>query len=155
MPLVTKGGKYIFGWSRVNDDLTIQLPKPAVDEYAITAEGKVILISGSKRTGGFIVTRKGLLLASKIGNILKENPSLSSYETEEGQFIKYKGRLYCWCGLPETGMLGLKEEMIEALDISAGDMLLSIRSSDIAFCMGQKGELIERAQNYQGKIVVY
>ncbi len=155
MPLVAKGGKYIFGWSRVNDDLSIQLPKPAVDEYAITAEGKVILISGSKRTGGFVVTRKGLLLASKIGNILKENPSLSRYETEEGEFTKYKGRLYCWHGLSGTGMLKMNEKMIEVLDIGAGDMLLSIRSSDIAFCMGQKGILIERARKYQDEIVVY
>ena len=45
--------------------------------------------------------------------------------------------------------------MMKTLDIDIGDKLLSIRSSDIAFCMGQKGELIERAKNYQGEIVVY
>jgi len=97
MPLITKGGKYIFGWSRVNDDLSIQLPKMAVDEYMITAENKVILISGSKKTGGFIATRRGLLLASKIGNILRENPCLSDYKTEEGELIEraknYQGEI--------------------------------------------------------------
>ncbi len=53
MPQVRKGGKYIFGWSRVNDDLSLQIPEMAIDEYNITAEGKVIIISGSIKTGGF------------------------------------------------------------------------------------------------------
>ena len=44
---------------------------------------------------------------------------------------------------------------METLDINIGDKLLSIRSSDIAFCMGQKGELIEKAKSYQGEILVY
>lgn len=155
MPQITKGGKYIFGWSKVNDDRSIQLPQMAIDEYGITSEGKVILIPGSKTTGGFIVTKKELLLASKIRNILKENPHLSDYKTGEGEFIKYKGRLYCWCSISETGRLKMNEKMIEVLDINIGDKLLSIRSSDIAFCMGQKGKIIKRAENYQGEIMVY
>ena len=53
MPQVTKGGKYIFGWSRIKNDLSIQFPQAAIDEYSITLEGKVFLISGSKKTGGF------------------------------------------------------------------------------------------------------
>ncbi|WP_315120924.1 hypothetical protein [uncultured Clostridium sp.] len=155
MPQVTKGGKYIFGWSKVNDDLSIQLPQMAIDEYNITSEGKVFLISGSKTTGGFVVTRKGLLFDSKIGNILKETPDLCNYKIGEGEFVKYKGRLYCWCNISKTGKLYLNENMLKILDISIGNKLLSIRSSDIAFCMGQKGQLIERAENYEGEIIVY
>ena len=45
MPQVTKGGKYIFGWSKIRNDLSIQLPQMAIDEYNITSEGKVFLIS--------------------------------------------------------------------------------------------------------------
>lgn len=33
--------------------------------------------------------------------------------------------------------------------------LLSIRSSDIAFTMGAEGPLIEKAENYGGKITLY
>ena len=155
MPQVTKGGKYIFGWSKVNDDLSIQLPEMAISEYNITAEGKVIIISGSIKTGGFVVTRKELLLNSKIGNILKDNPHLCDYKIEEGECIKYKGRLYGWCNISKAGKLRLNQKTMETLDINIGDKLLSIRSSDIAFCMGQKGELIEKAKSYQGEIVVY
>ncbi len=33
--------------------------------------------------------------------------------------------------------------------------LLSIRSSDIAFTMGAKGLLLEKAKNYDGEIIIY
>ena len=155
MPQVTKGGKYIFGWSEIKKDLSILLPKMAIDEYNITSEGRVFLISGSKTTGGFVVTKKDLLYNSKIGNILKETPSLRDYTIGEGEFIKYKGRLYCWCNISRSGELQFDEKMLRILEIKIGDKLLSIRSSDIAFCMGVKGELIERAENYNGKIEIY
>lgn len=155
MPQVTKGGKYIFGWSEIKKDLSIQIPKMAIDEYNITSEGRVFLISGSKTTGGFVVTKKDLLYNSKIGNILKETPSLCDYTISEGKFIKYKGRLYCWYNISKSGELQFNETMLRILEVKIGDRLLSIRSSDIAFCMGVKGELIERAENYKGKIEIY
>ena len=33
--------------------------------------------------------------------------------------------------------------------------LLSIRNSDIAFTMGAKGPLLEKAENYDGEIKIY
>lgn len=155
MPQVTKGGKYIFGWSRIKNDLSIQFPQTAIDEYNITLEGKVFLISGSKKTGGFVVTRKGLLYDSKIGGVLREMPQLCNYNTKEGDFIKYKGRLYCWHGITGDGQLTLSEGVMKTLGLGIGNKLLSIRSSNIAFCMGLKGELIERAENFKGKIKVF
>lgn len=95
MPQMNKGGKFVFGTSLVNSDLSVRIPTQAIQEYAITKENKVFLISGSKATGGFVVTRKELLYNTKIGNILKETPALCNYELPKGRFIKYKGRLYC------------------------------------------------------------
>ena len=45
----------------------LQFPEQAIHEYDITSEGKVYLFTGSKSTGGFCVTRKGLLEPSKLG----------------------------------------------------------------------------------------
>ena len=45
--------------------------------------------------------------------------------------------------------------MLKVLDLSIGMELLSIRSSDIAFTMGAKGPLLEKAKNYNGAIEVY
>lgn len=105
MPQITKGGKFIFGLSIINDDYSIQLPSMAIEEYDITIEGKVILISGSKRTGGFCVSRKGLIEKSEINGLLTANPILNDYKTSEGEFIQYKGRRYCWLNIQSNGIL--------------------------------------------------
>jgi len=76
MPQMNKGGKFVFGESEVHSDGRVQLPPQAVDEYRIASEGKVYLFTGSKITGGFCVTRQGLLLPSKLGHILTETPAL-------------------------------------------------------------------------------
>lgn len=91
MPQMNKGGKFIFGKSLIREDLTIHLPPQALSEYNATMEGKVYLFTGSKITGGFCVTRRGLLKPSKLGHILIDNQALQNYQTAEGEFIKYKG----------------------------------------------------------------
>jgi len=152
MPQMNKGGKFIFGISVINDDLSVNLPPMAVKEYNIASEGKVYLISGSKATGGFIVSKKGLLYNSKIGNILKDTRELSEYKMPPGQFIKYKGRFYCWINIMKNGTVFLTDNIMNQLNLKVGMKLLSIRSSDIAFTMGAKGPLIEKAKNFNGEI---
>lgn len=155
MPQMNKGGKFIFGKSLIRDDLTIHLPSQALAEYNITSEGKVYLFTGSKVTGGFCVTRKGLLEPSKLGHILTDNPVLQNYQTTEGKFIKYNGRSYCWVNISENGVIQLSQQIMDFLNLNIGMELLSIRSSDIAFTMGATGPLLERAANYEGEIKIY
>ena len=155
MPQMNKGGKFIFGKSLIRDDLTIHLPTQALTEYNATAEKKVYLFTGSKVTGGFCVTRKGLLEPSKLGHILTDNPALLNYQTAEGEFVKYKGRSYCWVNISENGVIQLNQQILDFLNLKVGMELLSIRSSDIAFTMGATGPLLERADNYEGEIPLY
>ncbi|WP_032122485.1 hypothetical protein [Clostridium amazonitimonense] len=155
MPQMNKGGKFIFGISILRDDLCIQFPTQAIKEYDITSEGKIFLISGSKKTGGFVVTRKGLLYDSKIGNILKDTAKLCNYELAQGEFVKYKGRLYCWLNISSDGKIQITPNMMNTLEINIGDKLLSIRGSDIGFTMGAKGPLLEKAENFHGEIEIY
>lgn len=155
MPQMNKGGKFIFGKSLIRDDLTIHLPTQALTEYNATAEGKIYLFTGSKVTGGFCVTRKGLLEPSKLGHILTDNPTLQNYQTAEGEFIKYKGRSYCWVNIAENGIIQFNQQTLDFLNLKIGMELLSIRSSDIAFTMGAIGPLLERADNYEGEIPLY
>ncbi len=155
MPQMNKGGKFIFGKSLIRDNLTIYLPTQALTEYNATAEGKVYLFTGSKITGGFCVTRKGLLEPSKLAHILTDNPALQNYQTSEGEFIKYKGRSYCWINISENGVIQFNQRILDFLNLKIGMMLLSIRSSDIAFTMGATGPLLERAKNYKGEIQIF
>lgn len=155
MPQMNKGGKFIFGKSLIREDLTIHLPTQALTEYNAIAERKVYLFTGSKITGGFCVTRKGLLEPSKLGHILTYNPALQNYQAAEGEFIKYKGRSYCWVSISEGGVIQLNQKMIDFLNLKIGMELLSIRSSDIAFTMGAKGPLLEKAESYDGEIAIF
>ncbi|MCM1236325.1 MAG: hypothetical protein NC489_40100 [Ruminococcus flavefaciens] len=45
--------------------------------------------------------------------------------------------------------------MMKFLDLRIGMELLSIRSSDIAFTMGAKGPLLDKAENYDGDIEIF
>ena len=60
----------------------MQFPTQAIKECRIADEGKIYLFTGSKSTGGFCVTRQGLLLPSKLGHILAETPELLHAETD-------------------------------------------------------------------------
>ena len=151
MPKMTKGGKYIFGWSRIRVNGELIFPRMAVDEYNLQEETYIYIVSGSKQTGGFCVMTDPLLSHSKLKNILKENSSLADRSLSEGELIAYKGRKYGWLALKENTVY-LSDDLMKMLEIKVGDKLLAIRSSDIAFTMGVKGSLIEKANGYQGII---
>lgn len=155
MPQMNKGGKFIFGKSLIRDDGVVQFPKQAVSEYDISSEGKVYLFTGSKNTGGFCVTRKGLLEPSKIGHILSENSGLEDYSSRPGEFIRFKGRAYTWIDISGDGKIVLTDEMMSFLKLCPGMKLLSIRSSDIAFTMGAYGRLVEESMKHEAEIPVF
>lgn len=155
MPQMNKGGKFVFGKSLLRQDLTIHLPPQALAEYGAATEGKVFLFTGSKSTGGFCVTRKGLPEPSKLGHILAENPALQQYQTVPGQLIPYKGRAYCWVDISEQGVIQLSQSLLHGLSLEVGMQLLSIRSSNIAFTMGARGPLLERSYHFHGEIALY
>ena len=54
MPQMTKGGKYIFGWSRIRVNGELIFPRMAVDEYKLKEENHIYIVSGSKQTGGLV-----------------------------------------------------------------------------------------------------
>ena len=140
MPQISKGGKYIFGWSEIREDGAMIFPLPAVEEYNLHQEQYIFIVSGSKQTGGFCVMSEFLLSRSTLNHILKENPRLADRTLKEGELISYKGRKYGWLTLKDNGVC-LSESLMQMLDIKTGDKLLAIRSSDIAFTMGAKDSL--------------
>jgi len=136
MPQLNKGGKFIFGFSVVQEDSTIHF-------------------TGSKITGGFCVTTYSLLSDSKLCHILHECPSLRDCQLSEGVFTPYKGRKYAWLGIDSGGVIKLPQSTLEVLELRTGMELLAIRSSDIAFTMGAKRPLLEKAYRFQGRIERY
>ena len=152
MPQLNKGGKFVFGLSVIRPDLTIHIPPQALLEYGATRDGKVIIFTGSKITGGFCVTTYSLLSNSKLKHILEDCPALRDCLLSEGEFIQYKGRKYAWLDIDKNGVIKLPHSTLAVLDLQSGMELLAIRSSDIAFTMGAKGPLLQKAHNFQGSI---
>ena len=57
--------------------------------------------------------------------------------------------------ISDKGVIQLTDYMLETLEISIGMELLSIRSSDIAFTMGAKGPLLEKADKFDSILEVF
>ena len=155
MPQLNKGGKFVFGLSVIHEDGSVRIPPQAMREYRMDEENEVILFTGSKSTGGFCVTRRGLLLPSALGHILTETPALTDGTLAPGEFVRYKGRSYCRLPRSGEGTLVLPARTMQFLQLAPGLELLSIRSSDVAFTMGAKGPLLDKAASYEGEIPTY
>ena len=78
MPQLNKGGKFVFGLSVINPDLTIRIPPQALLEYDALRDGKVIIFTGSKITGGFCVTTYPLLSNSRLSRSEEHTSELQS-----------------------------------------------------------------------------
>ncbi len=155
MPQLNKGGKFVFGFSVVKEDLTIRIPPQALSEYDAVRDKKIIIFTGSKITGGFCVTTYLLLSGSKLRHILQECPALKDCQLSEGEFVQYKGHKYAWLGIDQEGVIKLPQSTLEVLYLQSGMELLSVRSSNIAFTMGAKGPLLEKARSFHGNIERY
>lgn len=154
MPQLNPGGKFVFGISTVRNQ-SVQFPEAAVREYQLTDETWVILSSGSRETGGFIVYPPALLQNSMLNSILTDHPALADKTLEPGVPIPHKGRQYCWTPLINSSLIFLNETMLDVFELQEGSRLMVIRSSNLAFTMGARGRLWQRAQRYSGLLEEY
>ena len=152
MPQIVKGGKFVFGWSQVGKEGCIQIPEEVLLEYKLFKEYKVILISGSKSSGGFVVSTLNLLNQSIMKGLIEDYPEFEDYSLPEGKPVKWKGRYYCWVSINQQGIIKLSRETARCFDIEENYKLLSIRGSNIGFVLAVKGPIIETAKKYKGKI---
>ncbi len=148
MPQIVKGGKYIFGLSIIRKNGEIRIPDEALLEYGLVTNERVILISGSKTSGGFGVIRKENLEQSKLKIVLIQNPKLASFQIDEGSIIKFKERLFSWVPFHKNGLIVLPRATLQAFEINAGDHLFAARGSGLAIAMIIKGPIIEEAKKH-------
>lgn len=148
MPQLVKSGKYVFGWSVIDKDGLIPIPEEARQEYKFKVGERVILIPGSKTSGGFSITRKTLLEHSRLSSILKQNTDLSQFRINEGDIVKICGRNLCWVTIRENCRLLLLPDILEAYEIEIDDYLLVVRGSYLGLGMAVKGPLVEEARKH-------
>lgn len=148
MPEIASGGKYVYGWSKVTERGRIVIPEEAADEYGFSEWDKVILMSGSRRSGGFGLTTPRLLGGSPLASILRTLPRLRSFQMPEARTVRMHGRTYCWTTIQEGGYILLPLQTLRQYEIVPGDRLLAVRGSEVALGFAVRGPLVEEAVNH-------
>jgi len=148
MPRLVKGGKYVYGWSEVGSDGRVVVPDEALADYNFKPPSKVILLSGSRRSGGFALTNVSLLKNSRLSVILDESPQLAGFQLREGETIMIAGKPCCWVKLNSNGWVTVPLETLKEYGVNLGDHLLSVRGSRLALGFCVKGPLIDEARKH-------
>lgn len=146
MPRLVNGGKYVFGWSVISQDGVVLIPEEARQEYKIEPGVRVILMTGSKTSGGFSIIRPSILKQSRLAEILTQNPDLAEFRIGEGEIIVIGGKSLCWTTIRERGQLQLRPDVMESYGVKPGEHLLVVRGSYIGIGMAAKGPLLEEAK---------
>jgi hypothetical protein len=135
MPQLVKGGKYVFGWTTINNELQIRIPDEAFEEYQLFKANKIVLISGSKASGGFGTCSTDSLIKTKFShNLIKLTgyvKKTDSFTTGNLEILKTGDRWICWTYLNKKKYLSLSPELLSLLGLKAGDKLLAARGSGI------------------------
>jgi bifunctional DNA-binding transcriptional regulator/antitoxin component of YhaV-PrlF toxin-antitoxin module len=145
MPQLARGGKYVYGWSKVSEGGRIAIPAEAMSEYALKEHEKVILMSGSRRSGGFAMTTPGLLGGSPLSGVLQRFPRLRTFQMPEARVVRLEGRYFCWTSIEEDSAITLPYETLREYEILPGDRLLTVRGSALALGFALKGPLVDEA----------
>jgi bifunctional DNA-binding transcriptional regulator/antitoxin component of YhaV-PrlF toxin-antitoxin module len=148
MPQLVKGGKHVFGWSKVNSNGRIVVPKEAWTEYSFENVNKVILMTASKTSGGFVITTPSLLKNSKLSVILDKEPQLAELQLPEAETVKVGTRTYCWVKLNSDGGFIVPSGTLEQYGVKTGDQLLVVRGSWVGLSFLVKGPIIEEAKKH-------
>jgi len=143
VPQLVKGGKYVFGWSKVSESGMIVIPPEAVDEYSFRDGDKVFIMSGSRTSGGFGIYLPALLKSTSLSSVLP--PELERFQTPRGEIIKRSKWALCWTVMEKCGCIVLPLEPLKAYGTVPGALLLSVRGSYVALSFLVRGPIIEEA----------
>ena len=118
MPQLEKGGKWVFGWTTIGQDLDMFVPPAAFQEYGFEAHEEVVFLRGSRTSGGFIMGKRSKVLSSIVSlRIIAE------------------------------GVMGenMNVRLPASLGFNVGDKLLVVRGSGLALSFLRFGRICEEA----------
>ena len=148
MPRLVKGGKYAFGWSNVSSTGRIKIPPEAIMEYNLKTGDKLIVISGSKTSGGFSIVKIDKLKSSSLSIILDNNKT-NILKIPKGEPLKKNLRVLCWTILDKDGVFFLPVNTLKLFGVSPCSRLLAIRGSGLGLGFAFKGPIINEAEKHE------
>jgi len=147
MPQLVKGGKHVFGWSRVSAAGWIRIPPEALDEYSLKEAERLLIIPGSRTSGGFGLGSLTSIRRSPLGSVADACPDLAGFLVPEADIVEYRSRPYCWVEL-RHGEIRLPADTLQRYGIAFGDDLLLIRGSGRALGFAVRGPILEEARRH-------
>jgi len=147
MPQLVKGGKHVFGWSRVGDTGRITIPPEAMEEYRLKESDKLILLPGSRTSGGFGLASRESLRRSPLGAAVDAHPELVDFRVAEGKVVDCGGKPYCWVEV-RNGGVAVPPGTLGKYGVKVGDKLLVIRGSGLAVGLAVRGPIVEEANRH-------
>jgi bifunctional DNA-binding transcriptional regulator/antitoxin component of YhaV-PrlF toxin-antitoxin module len=148
MPRLVKGGKYVYGWSKVKKNGEIVIPDEALQEYELQGHTKVILLPGSKKSGGFGVTTVDKLKNSALSH------ALDTFQMEsrtKGEIVHINGNPWCWVELRGNRMV-IPAEVLKVYQVIPGEKVLAVKGSGLALGFAAKGPIVKEARTHDLKI---
>lgn len=153
MPQLVKGGKHVFGWSTLNKELIVRIPDEAWDEYKLYQTDKIIIMSGSKTSGGFSINTPCSIVQSKFGDRIT---SLIGYIKESDEFtvkrqkiVRAGERFISWTNLLEDKSFYLLNDLIALLGLHPGNRLLAVRGSGVGITFISRGPIYNEALKHK------
>lgn len=121
MPQLAKGGKWVFGWSIVGENLDLTIPPDAFMEYQFQPGDRLAFLRSSKTSGGFMVGRETKVSSSII-----------------------RLRIFA------QGVMGQKMifKLPQEVDAPPGSRFLVVRGSNYALSFLKFGPIIEEASRH-------
>jgi hypothetical protein len=144
---LVKGGKHTFGWSAVIAPGPIAIPAEAVVEYGLSEGDRLIVVPGSRTSGGFGLTMPKHVGRSITGGVVEEHQELEKFRIPEGEVVEHRGRPFCWVQL-RRGAVRLSAQTLVRYGIRIGDRLLMIRGSGLALGFAVRGPIVREARNH-------
>jgi bifunctional DNA-binding transcriptional regulator/antitoxin component of YhaV-PrlF toxin-antitoxin module len=145
MPRLVKGGKFVYGLTEVSTTGTVVIPPQAMEEYEYHDGDTVIVMSGSRTSGGFGLAKPDKLVNSHLDVVLKNLPELPDASIPEARPVSDRGRLFCTTTIKQDGCIQLPPEILSEYGIQPGDMLAAARGSHLAIGFIARGPIMNEA----------
>jgi hypothetical protein len=80
--------------------------------------------------------------------MLNSCPALAEFQEPEGGAVKNNRKTCCWIKLNQNGSMLILLETLKTYGINLGDLLLSIKGSNIAIGFSVRGPIIGEAKKH-------
>ena len=155
MPQLVRGGKWVYGWSVVGMDCRVPVPEEAKEEYGLSSDAGVIVMSGSRSSRGFAITTMELLSGTSFHRHFEGYLEFLDYyeknrETDQGPHAVFtqKGKVLSRVFLDERCLLHMWRNLLQQYYVFPFDRLLSVRGSSHALAFIVSGRLVQEAKKH-------